>query len=383
MSMSFIKYTPDIETADPGFDQNLQTVIAKTERYIAASVTAEGTGRAVRDAHAKGYGLVRGEVEILDQLPAEYAQGIYATSGKHDALIRFSNGSPHAGADARLGGATGLALKIFDITGPTLLEDEPDTRTFDYANIDAPVFFCNTVEHYLFIQELFIEAPAYFVQGAPGRHRFYTDFVTGKGTLDQDHWAWDELLAFLRVLQSRPVNLLLSTYWTMGAVRHGDYIAKVRFAPVPAFADRVIQRDLDLPSAAEVYRPALIAELRDRPYEYDIQVQLCADLTQMPVEDVTVEWPEQLSPFVTVAKLRLPQQDISDDTNLDKMDALSFTPWRVTAEHAPLGNIMRVRKEVYRHSSILRHKLNGQQRMEPGSADQVLAVKLGAPRSWR
>ena len=73
--------------------------------------------------------------------------------------------------------------------------------------------------------------------------------MTGKGTLDQDHWAWDELLAFLRVVQSRPVNLLLSTYWTMGAVRHGDYIAKVRFAPVPAFAERVVQRALDLASA--------------------------------------------------------------------------------------------------------------------------------------
>ena len=383
MSTSFVKYTPDIETADPGFDENLQTVIAKTERYIAASVMAEGTGRAVRDAHAKGYGLVRGEVEILDQLPAEYAQGIYATPGRHDALIRFSNGSPHTGADARLGGATGLALKIFGIAGPTLLEDEPDTRTFDYANINAPVFFCNTVEHYLFIQDLFIEAPAYFVQGTPGRHRFYQDFVTGKGTLDQDNWAWDELLAFLRVLQSPPVNLLLSTYWTMGAVRHGGYIAKVRFAPVAAFADKVVQRDLDLGSAAEVYRPALIAELRERPYEFDIQVQLCADLAQMPVEDVTVEWPEQLSPFVTVAKLRLPQQDISEDDNLAKMDALSFTPWRVTAEHAPLGNIMRVRKEVYRHSSILRHNLNRQQRTEPQSADQVLTVTPGAVRFWR
>ena len=383
MSTRFVKYTPDIETADPGFDQNLQTVISKTERYIARSVTTEGTGRAVRDAHAKGYGLVRAEVEILDQLPAEYAQGIYATPGRHDALIRFSNGSPHAGADARLGGATGLALKIFDIAGPTLLEDEPDTRTFDYANINAPVFFCNTVEHYLFIQDLFIEAPAYFVQGTPGRHRFYQDFVTGKGTLDQDNWAWDELLAFLRVLQSPPVNLLLSTYWTMGAVRHGGYIAKVRFAPVAAFADKVVQRALDLGSAAEVYRPALIVELRERPYEFDIQVQLCADLAQMPVEDVTVEWPEQLSPFVTVAKLRLPQQDISEDDNLAKMDALSFTPWRVTAEHAPLGNIMRVRKEVYRHSSILRHNLNQQQRTEPRSADQVLAVAPGAARSWR
>ena len=376
MSTPFVKYTPDVETADPEFNENLQTVIAKTERYIAASVTTEGTGRAVRDAHAKGYGLVRGEVEILDQIPAEYAQGIYATPGRHDALIRFSNGSPHAGADARLGGATGLALKIFDIDGPTLLEDEPDTHTFDYANINAPVFFCNTVEHYLFIQELFIEAPAYFVQGAPGRHHFYHDFVTGKGTLDPDNWAWDEFLAFLRVLQSQPVNLLLSTYWTMGAVRHGDYVAKVRFAPVPAFAERVVQRDLDLTSATEVYRPALIAELRERPYEFDIQVQRCADLAQMPVEDVTVEWPEQLSPFVTVAKLRFPQQDISGDDNLGKMDALSFTPWRVTAEHAPLGNIMRVRKEVYRHSSILRHKLNQQERKEPQSADQVLAVKL-------
>jgi hypothetical protein len=125
MPTPFIRYTPDIEAADPRFDETLQTVIAKTEQYIAASVTAEGTGRAVRDAHAKGYGLVRAEVDILDRLPAEYAQGIYAKPGRHDALIRFSNGSPHAGADARLGGATGLALKTFGVDGPTLLEDEP------------------------------------------------------------------------------------------------------------------------------------------------------------------------------------------------------------------------------------------------------------------
>src|SRR5215813_8801987 len=258
MSPSFVRYTPDIEAVDPGFDENLRIVIARTEQYIAQSVTTEGTGRAVRDAHAKGYGLIRGEVEILDQLPAEYAQGIYATPGKHDALIRFSNGSPHAGADARLGGATGLALKIFGMPSPTLLEDEPDMHTFDYANINAPIFFCNTVEHYLFIQELFLEAPVYISQGTPGRHRFYRDFVTGKGTLNQDEWAWDELFAFLTVLQLRPVNLLLSTYWTMGAVRHGDYIAKVRFAPVPAFAEAVVQRTLDPAAAPEVYRPALV-----------------------------------------------------------------------------------------------------------------------------
>ncbi|WP_250906044.1 catalase family protein [Nonomuraea sp. NEAU-A123] len=371
MPSRFIPYTSDVEAAVPDFDELLRAVIAKTERFIAESVIAEGSGLAVRDAHAKGYGLVRGAVEILDQLPTEYAQGIYATPGRHDALVRFSNGSPHAGADASLGRATGLALKMFGIQGPTLLEDEPDTGTFDYTLINAPVFFCNTVKHYLFIQELFLDAPKYFAQGAPGRHRFYREFVTGKGSLAEDEWAWDEFLAFLTVAQRPLVNVLLSTYFTMGAVRHGDYIAKVRLAPDPASAAAVVHRAIDLVSAEEVFRPALVAEMRDRPYAFDIQVQLCADLNRMPVEDLTVEWPERLSPFVTVARLLLPQQDISDEETLKKMDALSFTPWRVTAEHAPLGEIMRAREEVYRRSSLQRHRLNQQERREPRSADEV------------
>ncbi|MEU1601414.1 hypothetical protein ABZ468_54395 [Streptomyces sp. NPDC005708] len=71
MSPQFIPYGPDVEIVEPDFDANVQTVIARMERYITDSVTAEGTGQAVRDAHAKGYGLVRGEVEILDGLPDE------------------------------------------------------------------------------------------------------------------------------------------------------------------------------------------------------------------------------------------------------------------------------------------------------------------------
>jgi hypothetical protein len=85
-----------------------------------------------------------------------------------------------------------------------------------------------------------------------------------------------------------------------------------------------------------------------------------------------------------VAKLRFTQQDISGDDNLEIMDGLSFTPWRVTAEHRPLGNIMRVRKEVYRHASILRHELNRQQRLEPCSAAQVLPLSaLAQSAAWR
>ena len=374
MTPGFVPYTPDLEVAEPQFDEHMKVVIDKAEDYVARSATADGPSGAVRDAHAKGYGLVRGEVEILDGLPAEYAQGIYAKPGRHGALIRFSNGSPHAGADVRLGTSVGMALKMFGIDGPTLLEDEPDTHTFDYTCINGPIFFCNTLEHYLFFQDLFLQASTYFAQGRPGMHRFLTDFVTGKGTFEQDEWAWDELLAMLRLQQTPSVNVLLSCYWTMGAVRHGDCIAKVRIAPDPHCAEAVARRDIEPGLASEVTRPALVAELKERPYAFDIQVQLCKDLDRMPIEDLTVEWPESVSPYITVARLRIPQQDISGPDNLERMDALSFSPWRVTAEHAPLGSLMLARKEVYRHSSLLRHALNHQKRVEPISADVVLPL---------
>jgi hypothetical protein len=372
MPPTYVKYAPEIEQPEPDFDKNLQTAITATQEYIEGSVESEGLNRAVRDAHAKGYGLARAEVEILGGLAPEYAQGIFARPGRHEALIRFSNGSPHTGADARLGLGLGMGLKLFGIDGQTLLDDEPDSGTFDYALINGPIFFCNTIKHYVFIQRLFFGQEGYFRRGKEGMHEFFHDWVTGMDTLEPQDWAWDELLALLRLKAGgQPVNLLLSTYWTMAAVRHGEYVAKVRAAPVKEAAEKVVRRHLDPTSAADVYGPALVAELKERPYEFDLQVQLSVDLEKMPVEDVTVEWPEALSPYVTVAKVRLPRQDISGDANQEQMDATSITPWRVTEEHRPLGNIMRARKEVYRQSSIRRHELNHQIRREPKNLAEV------------
>jgi hypothetical protein len=55
-----------------------------------------------------------------------------------------------------------------------------------------------------------------------------------------------------------------------------------------------------------------------------------------------VEWAERLSPFVTVGRVHLPRQDVSQPENFEKQDALAFNQWRVTAEHGPLGEIMQV-----------------------------------------
>jgi len=385
MTQNFVRYGPEVEQPEPDFERSLQAVLDDMKQHMRGSLKTEGVGLVVRNAHAKGYGLARGEVEILSGIPNEYAQGIYAKPGRHEAMVRFSNGTNHVGDDRFLGPITGIGLKLFGIEGRTLLEDEPDSHTFDYALINHPVFFVNTLKHYIFIQSLFanlgLPPPAMTPEEKEAAlHRILYNFVTGKGTLPPEEWAWEELGAFLQLAQHKPINLLLSTYWTMGAVRHGDYVAKVRVAPVQSFADRVVQREIDFDSAGQVFRPALVGELRERPYEFDIQVQLSTDLVRMPVEQTTVVWPESLSPYVTVAKLRLPQQDIGGEDNFERMDKTSMAPWRVTEEHRPLGSIMRSRLEVYRESSKLRHEANNQERREPKNLAEVFGEQKATAR---
>ena len=300
-----------------------------------------------------------------------YAQGIFATPGRHGALIRFSMANNHLGADAQLGTVLGFAIKIFGVDGIKLVEDEPSSNTFDLVLKNNPTFIANTAKHYLFIQEIGNDAGKYLARGKTGFHELLTDLLTGKGTLAQGDWAWDELFAFVKAAQTPVRNPLLSTYWSMGAVRHGDYVAKVRVAPADERADHVIHGELDLSSGPDVFGPALVDELRARAFDFDLQVQLCTDLDAMPVDDVTVEWPEKLSPFVTVGRVHLPQQDISGSESSEKGDALAFNQWRVTADHRPLGEIMHVR-QIYATSAWIRRSLNHQVQLEPSSADEVL-----------
>lgn len=97
--------------------------------------------------------------------------------------------------------------------------------------------------------------------------------------------------------------------------------------------------------------------------EYEIGVQLCMDLQLMPVEDRSVQWPEDKSPYHPVAKLSFPPQDtFSPQRRVYAEDVLSFDPFHCLYAHRPLGNIVRVRKLAYETSSRYRHHMNAQAR---------------------
>ncbi len=185
MSSDFVRYSPEIETIDPNIEELTAQIINFWEKMVRESPTREGAGRAVRGAHAKTLGVVKAEVEIHGDVPAPYAQGIYAKPGRHGALIRFSSANNHLGPDAQLGPVLGFAIKIFDIDGTKLVDDEPDSNPFDLVLKNNPTFVANTARHYLVLQEVGNDSGKYLARGKTGFRELLTDLLTGKNMFEQ------------------------------------------------------------------------------------------------------------------------------------------------------------------------------------------------------
>ncbi len=86
----------------------------------------------------------------------------------------------------------------------------------------------------------------------------------------------------------------------------------------------------------------------------------------MPIEDASVQWPEDESPYVTVARIRVaPQTSWNAQREKGIDDGMAFSPWHGVAAHRPLGGVMRARKMSYEMSSKFRGERNGCPMHEP------------------
>src|SRR5258706_8297107 len=93
----------------------------------------------------------------------------------------------------------------------------------------------------------------------------------------------------------------------------------------------------------------------------------------MPVNDTTVEWPEKLSPFVTVGQVHVPRQDISGTESLEKTDAPAFNQWRAPEEHTPRRGTTPVRP-LYTAAATLRPTPTNQPQTETARGPEAMAT---------
>src|SRR5262249_7477985 len=112
-------------------------------------------------------------------------------------------------------------------------------------------------------------------------------------------------------------------------------------------------------------RKAMVAALDQGDVELDIRLQLQTDPHLMPIENNAVLWPEWLSPPVSAAPLRIPQQKLHSPPHTASSRRLSNKPWHCIAAHRALGNPSRARLRMYYELSTLRHDMNGVPHYEP------------------
>jgi hypothetical protein len=103
---------------------------------------------------------------------------------------------------------------------------------------------------------------------------------------------------------------------------------------------------------------------------FDFSIQLQTNHKRMPIEDASIEWPERLSPFVTVAKIKIPKQEFTSEAQTKFARELSYNPWHCIAEHRPLGNQNRARYLIYSELSRLRQSMNDEPHIEPNGTEQ-------------
>src|SRR4051794_23048335 len=86
--MSYLEYSPSLEQVAPNESEVFEE-LSRTMQHITRTM-ASHYRHAYRPVHAKSHGVVTGTLDILPNLGAHLAQGLFARAGSYPVLLRFS-----------------------------------------------------------------------------------------------------------------------------------------------------------------------------------------------------------------------------------------------------------------------------------------------------
>jgi hypothetical protein len=288
--------------------------------------------------------VVKGHFEVLGGLNERYRQGLFAEPRTYPAWIRFAGPGPLAPADMKDNGVLSIGIKVCGVEGPKLMDDESATQ--DFTGISAPTFTTpNVVENLRLQGHILRGTPIFYFLGP--RHSHLGDAV---------------MQGLYAKTQRNPLQ---ERYWSCASYLLGPGQA-MHYSIIPRSASKT---PFPRHPSPDYLRQAMAATLAERSVEFDFAVQLQTDPRRMPIENDGVEWPERLSPFVPVARLRVPAQQFDSPAQLAFANNLSYNPWHSVAEHRPLGNQNRARKAIYSELARLRQTMNHVAHIEPNGGE--------------
>ncbi|MEQ9550972.1 MAG: catalase [Coleofasciculus sp. G3-WIS-01] len=361
--------------------------------------------QAKRDTHAKTHAAVKGTLEIFnfdeDKIKRELAQrtqlteaelkgislkqGLLAEAKSYPVWLRFANGRTSVEPDYVNDGRS-MSVKVMGVVGERLPQSH-ELHTQDIIVQNCPRFPVKTIKYY------------------------YSFF---NATLESEQavlW-WllthpQQFLALRETISRSPKSLLTERYWSMSAYALGlkpdfdpsqpgrvpvDYPVVIKYAFTPVYCQSPHQTipyqsrpgmpklpfispakslGLDENQPDNYYRNELIQNLAqpDAHYCWDFGIQFQIN-PKMSIDDVTITWGEEESPFWTVGRLSVQHQLINFEKQKDFGENLRFSSWNGLAVHRPVGAINRLRARVYPIVAEYRHQKQGLHYQEPTGAEE-------------
>lgn len=332
------------ERPEPGEEAYLDDIIATMGRQMEALWRK---GDYQRCGNTKTHGVVRAEFTVRNDLPENMRRGIFSQPRTYPAWVRFAGPGPYITPDIDDVGFMSMSIKLMDVPGQKLMDDEKFTQ--DLLGVSTPTFVTPNTQANVQLQ----------------------------------HWSYKnaQIFYFLNPKQSHVLDLIMQGLWikTQSSPLESQYFSCVPYllgegqAMQYSMRSRLTTRTpvprLPLRPPDNYLRDAMVATLARQDVEFDILLQVQTDAFRMPLENNGVFWPTRISPRVPAATLLIPKQKFDSPEQLAFARVLSYNPWHCIAEHRPLGNQSRARHRLYKELSDFRQNVNGINHYEPNGSE--------------
>jgi len=339
------------ERAQPDEEAYLQDII---DSFNAQMRALWNPGYFERGGNTKTHGMVRGEFTVRDDLPRHLRAGIFAEPRTYPAWVRFSGPGPYVTPDIDDVGFMSMSIKLMEVPGPKLLDQERFTQ--DLLGTSAPTFVTPDT----------------------------------RANAQLQHWSLKnaQLFYFFNLRETHILDSIMNFLWTttQSSPLESQYFSCVPYllgeghAMQYSFWSRLTTRTqvprLPRRPPDNYLRDAMVATLAKQDVEFDIKVQVQTDPFLMPIENSSVMWPTKLSPRVPAALLRIPKQSFDSPEQLAFAKVVSYNPWHCLPDHRPLGNLSRARRRMYYELSKLRQSMNGVHHYEPTGGEVFPGFRL-------
>ena len=316
-----------------GSDNNAATtdqLAAEMNQRIETITLAEAENGVIpRFNQAKTVACVTAQFHVHDNIPGELKQGLFSKPASYPAMLRFANATNRDDSKKDI---RGLSIKLFHAEGKVLW-GQPGVQDFIFNSY--PALFVATPEDFL----SFIRA-----RQEDKKLRFFLN-------------PFDSHLKSLWIVfkaREKHLSPLDIRYWSTVPFRLGETGSQVVKYSVTPCSDYHTEKVVN--AGENQLRAAIKAHLQQGAACFDFAVQMQTDPDSMPIEDASVIWDEEVSPFQKVATITIENQEFDNPQLLATCERSSFNPWQSLAAHGPLGRMNEVRRTIYESAAELRNK---------------------------